>query len=493
MQQEQTSPPAPPATSQAEQDQEPRRAYRYSFISLGARVVLQAVSGIVIARELGPRLFGLGILVVSFYTVVSSFVLQGANGPLIVRSLVSRAFLRRTAVVDLGLAGLAGSGLVLAGLLWDGGGWAGRVGLLVAAGGCLVQGVSGPAVALSARGLRFDRIARGEVLGALCGAGTGIVIAVTTRSALALPVQAVLVDVVILVAVAPSLRSGRRELARLPGGEPGRRYAVQTGANQLASLGARNVDNYLVAGLLGQVALGVYVLAYRLMMLPIQNIAMVLTRVLVPRLRQIAGDRAQCDAEVRVLLLAVAALTGPATGAALPLTGRLFDLVFGPQWSAAATPTLILLLAAFPQCAVTVCASVLASSGRSREQLMLTVGSLLAAVVAVVTGASAGAGVVGVTVAYLAISLVMCGLVVQVTHRTTGLARSTVVDALGFHVLGAAVAAGAAAGLGAVVTGNSSAALVYAAAVGVGAVGARLVSPARSRSAFGFWRGLVGR
>ena len=445
-------------------------AYRWSVVSLGARVVLQALSGIVIARELGPAAFGIGMLVVSVYTVVASVVMQGGNGPLLVRSRVEPQYLRRTVSADLGLGALAAAGFLAAAALWTGGPQAGRLGLVLAAAGCLVQSVAGPAVALNARHLRFGRIARGEVLGALLGAATGIGVAVATGSAAALPLQAVVVDVVILAAVAPALVGRPRDLPRTDGPEPGARYAVHLSATQLASIGSRNVDNYVVAALLGSASLGVYLLAYRLMMLPIQNVAMVLTRVLVPTLRHLAAESARATTEVRRVLLAVALVTGPATGAAVPLVDRLVPGVFGAEWEAAA---------------------VLASAGRSREQLALTTGSLVAAAVAALVGSPWG--VTGVTTAFAVLSLLTATTAVLVTRATTGLPVAVPLSALGYHLLagGAAAAVAAAAGVVLGGLGGAVAALLLGAVVGL--LAGRSLRPAAWADASGFWRSVVRR
>jgi hypothetical protein len=100
----------------------------------------------------------------------------------------------------------------------------------------------------------------------------------------------------------------------------------------------------------------------------------------------------------------------------------------------------------------------------------------------------APAGVIGVTVAYLVLTLVMLVAAVFVTRRTAGIAPAVVLGAAGFHLLGLAVGAGVAA----LLTGTTHpvgipavAALAVSCLAGV--LLARLLAPSLGGAAWGFW------
>jgi teichuronic acid exporter len=465
------------------------RAYRWSFISLAVRVVVQAVSGIVIARQIGPEKFGSGMLIVSIYGVASALVQAGVNGSLVIRRLIPRGYFLGTVAINTVVGIVTAAAMVFAGLLSNDSSM--RIGFLVAAAGCLVQIVTGPALALSIRGLRFNRISLGEITGAIVGTTVAIAISSTSGSLVSLPIQMVLIDVGICVFVARSLFSTPEPLSEVKSTDVGYKYGAQSAANNVVSTGARNADNYLVAGFLGHTALGLYVLAYRLMMLPIQNISMVLTRVLVPRLRHLAAEASSVVGEIRKLSLAIALPVGAITGASVPLIPHLMTLVFGHQYAGAIAPTQILLLAAFPQCCSNVASCVLAATGRARTQLILTSIGLGFAVLAVIIGQAWG--IKGVTAVYALLSVVLAVLSVRALKQYELSPAAPFLEALRYYLI---VAAGSAAiavvfrlvtpDLGLLPT---MAELGLAAIVG--GLAAQLTYPRAAKTSVAFWRSVA--
>jgi O-antigen/teichoic acid export membrane protein len=476
--------PAPPGVRSSGS-----KAYRWSFISLAMRVGLQAISGIVIARQIGPGRFGTGILIVSIYGVVSGIIMQGANGTLLIRSKIPRKLFRGIVLIDLGL-GLAGATgcLTVAALSHSS---PIRWGFIIAALGCTIQIIAGPALALTARSLHFKRIAMGEIGGALIGTSVGITVSSTSHSLLSLPLQMVLIDVGIFLAVVWSLFAAPHPITASQETDVGYAYALQMTANMGASTGARNADNYLVAAFLGHAALGEYVLAYRLMMLPVQNIAMVLTRVLIPRLRHLAADAAAVKAEVRKLLLAVVLVVGASTGAALPFIHDLMIMVFGKPYEGAIRPTEALLLASLPQCCVNVASCVLSASGKGRTQLRLTTTALAFAILAVLIGNPWG--ITGVTITYALLSLVLLGTAAVAVDRNTRVSGWVFAEAVGYYALVTAAAAAFSWGAKTVLPTLSIPSIIGLVLAGClfGGLLAFLVQPTRSRTAVGFWWALV--
>ena len=323
--------------------------------------------------------------------------------------------------------------------------------------------------------------------GSVVGALVAVLIAVSTHSAvIALPLQVVIVDACGLVATAGLLLRPVPDLPASTSGEPGVRYAIQTAGNQLASMGSRNVPNWLVAGLLGSHALGIYSLAYRLMMLPVQNVAMVLSRVLLPRLRRMGDDTLAIQGEVVAVIAAIALVVGPFSGALLPHLDAAVTSLFGPQWVEAAVPTAALLVAVFPQCCTTLASSVLASQGFGGEQLRMTMVQLGGAVVATLVGCPWGLD--GVAVA-LVVSFVLLSLlnVVMVQVRTGVSSRTFGVASLLY--LACTAFSCAASWLAGQVLGSSGLGLLLSIAVGgvLGLAAGSLVLPGPAASGWAFW------
>ncbi len=454
--------------------------------------MLQALSGVLIARSVSPASFGYGMLVVSIYAVTSSVVLQGANGPLVVRSTISRRFLRRTCAVNAGLGVLCSLGLVLVAYFWD---FAAptRTGMFVIAAGSLVLGVGGAGRFLAARTLNFKRLAAGEITGTVLGTSCAVALARATADAsVALPLQVVAVDIVGLLTVSVLIFRPRVELPTSGTvKEAGAGYAIQTASNQFFSIGSRNLPNWIIAAVLGSSLLGLYSLAYRLMMLPIQNVAMVLGRVLIPRLRRMGGDLAAIDREVLALLAAITIVVGPLTGAILPQLGVLIDVAFGARWHAAAAPTAFLLLAVFPQCSSTISSSILASRGFASDQLRLTFAQLSTAVVFTVLGTFWGIDGVAASVAVGLIALAVYA--VHLVTRRTGISAQAYLVCLRLYLV-AALTAAAVSGLAAQLFSPTLAGAVAATAAGfaLSLVVVWTVLRGATREGMLFWARMLG-
>src|SRR3954470_425380 len=72
------------------------KGYRISVVSLGARVAIQFLGSLLLARTLGPVAFGEGSAIIAAGAVAFIIVGAGFNASLVVRANVERGFLRST-------------------------------------------------------------------------------------------------------------------------------------------------------------------------------------------------------------------------------------------------------------------------------------------------------------------------------------------------------------------------------------------------------------
>jgi PST family polysaccharide transporter len=94
----------------------------------------------------------------------------------------------------------------------------------------------------------------------------------------------------------------------------------------------RNLDNVLVGAYLGTAALGVYAMAYQVVIVPLQAVAWPFGAVLMSQLRRFSTDDARADALDGVLLLTLW-LIAPALAIAAVLCPELVALYLKPSWS----------------------------------------------------------------------------------------------------------------------------------------------------------------
>lgn len=122
------------------------------------------------------------------------------------------------------------------------------------------------------------------------------------------------------------------------------RFGASVTGTRIAHYGATNVDNLIVGKVLGATALGLYNLAYRLMLFPILRVADVVANVTMPALARERNDPSALVASFRSALVAVSAVCTPVsvwTAAAAP---ALVPAVFGDRWLAAVPVVQVLAL-----------------------------------------------------------------------------------------------------------------------------------------------------
>lgn len=102
---------------------------------------------------------------------------------------------------------------------------------------------------------------------------------------------------------------------------------------QIVNYFSRNLDYLLIGKFLGAEALGFYTLAYKLMLLPLQNITWVLNKVMFPALSKIQSDLARFRDAYLKLISAISGVTFPIMAALFLLADELVLLVYGPKWN----------------------------------------------------------------------------------------------------------------------------------------------------------------
>jgi O-antigen/teichoic acid export membrane protein len=179
---------------------------------------------------------------------------------------------------------------------------------------------------------------------------------------------------------------------------------------------SRNVDNLLLGAAVTTSELGKYSRSYNLMLIPVGQISLVLTRVLYPALARMRDDPARM---ARAWSRAVSATAGTL---ALPLTLTMaatapafVHVVYGPRWTGMVPVLEILSLAAVPQ--ILGAATGGPYRAADRTALLFRLGTLVTVITVLAIAAGLPWGITGVAVAILINSWVCLPLVVSPLAR----------------------------------------------------------------------------
>lgn len=203
---------------------------------------------------------------------------------------------------------------------------------LAMAGVVLISSLSVQHRALLQRQMRFSQNARSDLLALVAGFLAATVSAWLGAGYWAFVVQQYATTLVTLV----MLYGFCRWLPGLPRRGSGVRPMIKVGAHQNAStmltFANRNVDNVLIGRYVSDAALGFYSLAYRLLLLPMQQINAPLTAVMLPALSRLQ-DQPKRFARFYYWALGAIVFVGMPTVCFLLVDAReIIQLALGPKW-----------------------------------------------------------------------------------------------------------------------------------------------------------------
>ena len=378
---------------------------RWVSLSQAARVVSQLVSMTVLARLLAPEAYGLMALAAIVTNLAYLFRDMGTAAAVIQAKAVSPEMASTVHWTNVGL-GLAIGILIAAGApvmahVFREAGLAQVLYLLA-----FVFPVTGLGVlhqALLERESKFSIVASAEIAAALTGLAVALVLAWRGAGVISLVFQ-IIVSTLVSTAIIV-LRSGFR---------PGRHWSVEQFKSIARFSGnlslfnvvlyvSRNADSMVIGRMLGTAALGVYSMAYRVMLFPLQNMTFVASRVLYPIMSRKQGALAEVAALYLKAVGFIAFLTAPLMAGLFALREPFVHVMLGPKWQASAVILAWLAPVGFIQSLVSTTGTVLMARGRTG--LMLRLGMLGAALQVGAFIIGARWGIEGVTAAYLAANI----------------------------------------------------------------------------------------
>jgi O-antigen/teichoic acid export membrane protein len=162
---------------------------------------------------------------------------------------------------------------------------------------------------------------------------------------------------------------------------------------------ARNADYLLIGRVLGTVPLGLYTLAYRLMLYPISNISGVMVQALFPAFSRMQSDPKRLSHAYIRACKYLALLTFPLMAGMSLMAGEVIIVVFGPNWVDATTTLRVLALVGLFQPLVSLYGSVILALGYSSWYFRW--GLIISAVMCISFAIGLPWGINGVATSYL--------------------------------------------------------------------------------------------
>ena len=150
-----------------------------------------------------------------------------------------------------------------------------------------------------------------------------------------------------------------------------------TGFNTINYL-SRNLDKFLIGKILGAEAVGIYTLAYRIMLFPIQNISFVIGKVMFPALSKVKDDLEKVQKIYSKMVKSISLVTFPISLGIFALAPEIVKILLGKPWGLLVVPLRILCICAVAQSAGTTVGNIYLSQGRPDLQFKLQfIGTLL--------------------------------------------------------------------------------------------------------------------
>jgi O-antigen/teichoic acid export membrane protein len=355
---------------------------------------------VVVARYLTPREFGLAAMALVIAGIASLTTGFGTDVALVQQKDASDED-RSSVFWSLLAAGIlctaAGAALAPAAAAWF---HDSRVTLLfaVAALTFILSALSATHRAIMTRELRFAALETGTIAAGIAGSAVVVAGVVAGLGAWALVVQQLTTFSVLAVAswIQCPWRPARRfSYGRLRLLAP---VSMDVFVTRLSLGAARLVDNVIIGRFLGSAALGLYSLAYNVMLLPSSRLTGPVQDVLYPVFARLADERARLLAIWQRSTRAIVLLVAPLGIVVVATAPELVRAVFGARWAAAAPLVRILAVAGVLQALSTGNLRILVALGRSRSAARFGAAWLAAVVAAVATAVHWG--ILWVSVAY---------------------------------------------------------------------------------------------
>ena len=277
----------------------------------------------------------------------------------------------------------------------------------------LFSSLSNVQQAMLEKEMNFKSIAKYEICGTLLSAISGISVAFLNFGVWSLVTQNIVFTLTITILLwfnvphKPKLLCKWKELKSIAN------FSGNLAGFNILNYFVRNADYILIQKYLGSQQLGYYTLAYRLMLYPLRNITVVVTRVMFPVLSKIQQDDTQFKDIYLKLVSSIALITFPLMLGLTAVSDNFVLVLLGAKWEPVITLIVILAPLGLIQSIYTPAGMIYQSKGRTDLWFRWGLFSGLLFVSAFWIGLRWG--IIGVALAYLIVNVITLypGLVIS--------------------------------------------------------------------------------
>lgn len=382
------------------------RSVRWNAIGLAGKQAVGLALAVVLAAMLGPAAFGVMAQAQVFISLTTLILDQGLSALLIQRAELRAGLARSVAGLNLLLACvLAAVSIFVAGPLATFFSTPELESVIVVLGlGLIIKAFGVVPRALLVRQLQFKRLALSDIVSVIFGGSVAVACALAGLSFWSLVVQVLVVDAVsaalmFLFAGAPGISL---RLTRLRG-ELG--FSVKIFLSNFVSYLSRNTDSILIGRVYGSAQLGLYGLAYRVLLTPVQMVGQVVVQVLFPHVARLEGNAIATRDAVLKSLRALAVIVFPIMAAAAVSAPEWVRLLLGPAWASAVPVLVVLAFTGARQAVTAINSPLMMAQGRANTLLILSTVTAVVQVAGIVIGLPFG--ILGVAWGYTVAGLVL--------------------------------------------------------------------------------------
>jgi len=395
--------------------------------------------GVILARLLSPREFGLVAMITVITNFASIFAELGFSAALIQRQDVTQEHLSSVFWLNLGagllltLVFIAGAPLIAA---FYGEPLLTPLTMFIAT-NFLISSLKIVQNTLRTKSLDFRTLSIVEISAVGISGAVAIGMAYAGLGVWSLAAQSVILSTVTAVWLwklgnwRPSLTFSWRAVEGLLG------FSLSLFGTKLLNYWVRNIDYLLVGRFLGTTPLGIYNRAYDVMLTPQVGVSRVLSRVMFPSFSVIQEDKRRVRSIFLRMTRTIALVTFPMMLGLFAITEPFVLTIFGPKWSEMVPILRLFSLTGMMQSIGTLNGNLYLSQGRADVQFRVGLVLKLIPILGIVIGLRWG--VIGVAVGYSFASIILAYPSFFFAGRLIGLTFWQLLGNL-FSVLGCAVA-----------------------------------------------------
>lgn len=182
-------------------------------------------------------------------------------------------------------------------------------------------------------------------------------------------------------------------------------FSINLSGFSIINYFSRQADHFLIGKFIGETGLGIYSLAYKVMLYPLQNITFMLNRVLFPAFSTIKEDNQRFKRGYVKAICLIALITFPIMSGLTVVAENFVLVVFGEEWHEMTYILIILAPVGLMQTITSTTGSIYMAKGNTKQMLRISVVFTVITVIGFLLGLPYGIN--GVATAYAMVNLVL--------------------------------------------------------------------------------------